>query len=64
MGDWDREPVGPPRHYDYPFYEYDHAQRVAVARRIAEEKAHYERGFPVAGHDFSQEAWERLKPRM
>ena len=28
-------------------------------RRIAAEQAHYERGFPVAGHDFRQEALQR-----
>ncbi len=30
-----------------------------LERRIAQDKAHYERGFPVAGHDFAREARER-----
>ena len=35
----------------------------ALDRRIAQEKAHYERGFPVAGHDFAREARERERER-
>ena len=31
----------------------------ALDRRIEREKAQYERGFPVAGHDFAREARER-----
>lgn len=33
-------------------------EREILDRRLAAEKAHYERGFPVAGHDFAREARE------
>ena len=31
-------------------------EREILDRRLAEEKAHYDRGFPVAGHDFPRQA--------
>ena len=53
----------PPRFPDYPVNEHEKAERDLLHRRIAEEKAHYERGFPVAGHDFPREHRERERGR-
>lgn len=54
---------GRPKFPDYPVNESQSAERDILQRRIAEEKAHYERGFPVAGHDFRREDHERERGR-
>ncbi|MDX7951802.1 hypothetical protein P7D22_11540 [Lichenihabitans sp. Uapishka_5] len=38
-------------------------EREILERRIAAENAHYEHGFPVAGHDFRREEYERERGR-
>ena len=53
----------PPRFPDYPVSESQNAEQAALERRIAEERAHYERGFPVAGHDFRREHEDRERSR-
>lgn len=62
MSDKEREAGLPPKFPAYPVNETQKAERDALERRMASDKAHYERGFPVAGHDFAQEALERDDP--